>query len=396
MEWREVSGLLKVPGKEIMVHSSGAASRAVVCEKCEQKYFYALRCDAMASERSVLFLENNAAEERATQAVDEKLAAALQDQILPVPCPKCGWYQADMVAQCREQYGTWMIFAGIASFFCLGAAFIGTMTTHTGVGPYQYSDVDRIVCLSSLVFFIILTVAFFWLRRIWSASYDPNEKDVAERIRIGQEKAFLAEADGEVRVRDKQLELQKQVDREMASSSRFDAMFSAGIKIVVPLVISIICFVNVYSMWGELRSAAATSEWPTTVATIDATGISTRQKEGKQSGSFYIPTVHYTYEVDGKAYSGTQIQISEPKFSNRTEADDMVRWLSGDQNLKASYDPQNPQRAVLLPGVPESLLARLGMLVIGGVLGLVVSLVIAIIYRRSFFPAKRPVAVATS
>ncbi len=388
MDWREVTGLLRIPGQEIHIHSSGAASRGVVCEKCHQKYFYALRCDAVVSERSVLFLENKSAEERATQAADEQLAAALRDQILPVPCPRCGWYQADMVAICREQYGIWMIAAAIVSFIGICVSFVATMTMFLGTGLQQHSDTLRIVWSTFLVFFIVLTASLFWLQKFWSARYDPNEKDPAERIRIGQSKAFLAEDDGEVRVRDKQLELQSKLEREAASSARFDAMFYNGMKILVPLGISIFCFASVYSSWDELQLGAATNEWPRMTVTIEATGIDKRQKEGGKFESYFVPTVHYSYEVEGEKYHGTQIQIPEPQYKKRQEAEELVDYLNRQGKMQGRYNPVDPKQSVIMAGLPEAFLSKIGNLLIIGAIGMIASIVLAIIYRKTFFRSK--------
>ncbi|MBS0202578.1 MAG: DUF3592 domain-containing protein [Planctomycetes bacterium] len=381
MDWREVSGILKIPGREIQIQSSGAARRRVVCEKCGQEYFYVLKCSVVATARSVLFLENELAEERATRAADEQLEEALANQISPIPCPQCGWYQADMVAEIRESYGQWMIFAGIGAFFCMCASFVGTAATHTGDGPHRFSNTVRIVWACLLIFFIVLTATLFWGRRVLSARYDPNQTDADERRRLGKALAFAAEADGATRARDRQVELQTQIAQEAELFAKSEAIFSSCVQIAVPLGLGIMCLWFAFDASSDARLASISVDWPRTPATIDVTGIDTRRQDGKE---FYIPVVHYSYTVDGRGLKGMRIQIPEPTFRNRQQAEALIVSLQRKRDLTASYDPRDPHQVVLTPGAPESLLSKARWLAGLGAIGLIAAVVMMVMCRRRF------------
>src|ERR1700749_911822 len=61
-----------------------------------------------------------------------------------------------------------------------------------------------------------------------------------------------------------------------------------------------------------------------------------------------LPKVRYAYEVDNRSYESTRLSFSTiaPSW------DRLPSTLQPGQTVSVSYDPSNPSRAVLRPGVP--------------------------------------------
>jgi hypothetical protein len=75
--------------------------KTVCCEHCPGEYAYKVTREATGTGRSVLFLDNDGAKERARQEAEENIARALDKAVEPVWCPECGSYQADMFSTVR-------------------------------------------------------------------------------------------------------------------------------------------------------------------------------------------------------------------------------------------------------------------------------------------------------
>src|SRR5262245_44687358 len=74
---------------------SGTAPKRVVCENCSRPYAFKIR-QTVAAES---FYSQKAADNSAEAA----LRLALAHGLPMMPCPACGWYQADMVADFRKR-----------------------------------------------------------------------------------------------------------------------------------------------------------------------------------------------------------------------------------------------------------------------------------------------------
>jgi hypothetical protein len=88
---------------------NGEALRHVTCERCKHDFDYRL-------ERSVTLdtLPLPALVRRAERTCRERLARRLSTDVEPVPCPSCGWVQAEMVRELRRRFGGCLKAAGVA------------------------------------------------------------------------------------------------------------------------------------------------------------------------------------------------------------------------------------------------------------------------------------------
>lgn len=154
----------------------GIVLREVTCEFCTTEFVYALTRQATGQGTSLLFLNNQGAEQDAAQAAEEELAKKLEGDIDPVPCPKCGLYQAAMVDVVRAKQHGWLVLIAIlcplASFiaFCfLGSSFI--------YNPEWASTGVRIGLASGCVGGILAAIGLMWIWNSWTQAYDPNSHD---------------------------------------------------------------------------------------------------------------------------------------------------------------------------------------------------------------------------
>jgi hypothetical protein len=86
----------------------GHAPKLVRCEKCQFEYVYLLSRRAKGEATSFLFLDNKGARERAQSRAADRLSQKLEQSCDPVPCPECGWLQAEMIARARHLRYSWM------------------------------------------------------------------------------------------------------------------------------------------------------------------------------------------------------------------------------------------------------------------------------------------------
>ena len=91
----------------------GTVIKAVTCEKCGAAYQYESVRTASGGAESPYFMDETGAARRA----EDRAVGYLQDLLAkacdPVPCPRCGWLQADMVREVKRRRLRWMLRAAI-------------------------------------------------------------------------------------------------------------------------------------------------------------------------------------------------------------------------------------------------------------------------------------------
>src|SRR5690242_19300783 len=92
-----------VPTKIFTAKVTGYVPRFVKCEHCGGEYVYVIRDEATGTGRSPLFVGEGGAAARARGEAVLQLERKLQGTVLPMPCPDCGWLQADMVLVKRHR-----------------------------------------------------------------------------------------------------------------------------------------------------------------------------------------------------------------------------------------------------------------------------------------------------
>lgn len=123
------------------------------------------------------------------------------------------------------------------------------------------------------------------------------------------------------------------------------------------------------------QKAEASQSWPSTSGQITRSEVkrsSSTDDDGHTTYSYY-PSVEYTYQVSGQAYSSKRMVFGALKgYSNPAKAEaDLQAYPLGEQ-ITVYYDPEKPSEAVL----ERKAGALSGMLVIG-IICLVLSVCIA-------------------
>jgi hypothetical protein len=180
-----------IPGKGYDVESTGSAGREVRCEQCGFEYFYVLSRKGWGQGFSPYFLNNQGARARARVQAEDTLARKLAKGIDAVPCPRCGWYQATMVAKLKRLRLAWMKtvawVTALPAVFCLFAAVSETVSP----GP---ASTPRTTLLCSLLAGLFTAGTLLPLVRYFLVrDYEPNAEDVETRKANGQARAISRE-----------------------------------------------------------------------------------------------------------------------------------------------------------------------------------------------------------
>jgi hypothetical protein len=168
---------------------SGAVLKFVNCEQCQAEYVYQMERLGMGEGTSVLWLNREAVKQQSFEAAEASLAERLEKEIDPVPCPACGWYQADMQRELKGEYAIWWDVVGGLLLFASFVAVIVLFVNYVSV--YGPNRTALLVGWTMLLGGIVLGAACFIVRRILVARYEPNGSSADDRRRIASTKAVL-------------------------------------------------------------------------------------------------------------------------------------------------------------------------------------------------------------
>jgi hypothetical protein len=157
------------PGKKAVASVQGSVWKFVSCERCPQRYAYLLELEATGEDLALLSADGSP--ERALAKAQENLSQKKQRCILPVPCPCCGHYQAEMSRLLKEEASL--------NLFQIG----GGLMTVLGFIPLAFDIASNWVI--TLVFGaagVCLMAYGYYL----SFRFDPNAGDPEPRKVLGQ------------------------------------------------------------------------------------------------------------------------------------------------------------------------------------------------------------------
>lgn len=114
----------------------------------------------------------------------------------------------------------------------------------------------------------------------------------------------------------------------------------------------------------RMGQAARSRKWPTAPGSIHSSTTVSRtapplpqqDEDEEQAASrppqlLHRPEVTYTYTVHGKSYTGTTLGVDQVEVSSERQArEHAARYVPG-APVTVYYDPENPSRALLEPGV---------------------------------------------
>ena len=109
------------------------------------------------------------------------------------------------------------------------------------------------------------------------------------------------------------------------------------------------------SLGNCLYLCLQSSRWPRLPVRIVSSGVDTGISN---AGRWWTPNVEFEYLVNGKIYRSTSVRYFMPPFYQQGEARAVQAEYPQGSEAKAAYDPANPDRGVLEPGVPAGLWAR--------------------------------------
>lgn len=105
------------------------------------------------------------------------------------------------------------------------------------------------------------------------------------------------------------------------------------------------------SIWGWyiLQNARASANWPMAEGVITESEVT--HSEDSEGGDSYRPEVAYQYTVGNRQHESYTIKFGENSYSSRGRAEDIAATYAVGRQVTVYYDPEQPGRSVLEPGV---------------------------------------------
>ena len=105
---------------------------------------------------------------------------------------------------------------------------------------------------------------------------------------------------------------------------------------------------------GTVIDALRSTDWPPTEGSVTASGVDMQNDtdtERRTRALRYSPAVSYSYDVDGTTYSSDLLGFVRLWTDDESGAHRIARRYPVGQAVTVYYDPGDPSRAVLDPGV---------------------------------------------
>ena len=148
----------------------GAVWKFVSCEHCEHRFAYLLELEATGEDHDLLFLDAEGSAERAQVQAEQNFLQKSRNVVLPVPCPNCGFYQADMSQILKEE----------KSINSLQIA--GCVITVLSIVPWAL-DIPHLWGLSIVL--AVAGIALLAYGYVIAFRFDPNAGDPEPRKALG-------------------------------------------------------------------------------------------------------------------------------------------------------------------------------------------------------------------
>jgi len=131
--------------------------------------------------------------------------------------------------------------------------------------------------------------------------------------------------------------------------------------------------------WNILQNAKASSSWPTAEGMVTSSEVA--RVSDADGGVTYSPELTYEYSTSNTAYEGHTIKFGENSYSSRRKAEGIASGYPIGKKVIVYYDPQDPERSVLEPGVSGGSYIVLGIGILFGIIGLITAPLI-VIFRK--------------
>ena len=160
------------PGKKAVASVQGSVWKFVSCEHCPQRYAYLLELEATGEDLALLCADGSA--ELALAKAQENLSQKKQRCLLPVPCPCCGHYQAEMSRLLKEEASINQLQVG------------GGLIAVLGFIPLAFDIASNWVITLAIGLAGVCLMAYGYYLSI---RFDPNAGDPEPRKALGQRHA---------------------------------------------------------------------------------------------------------------------------------------------------------------------------------------------------------------
>jgi hypothetical protein len=161
-------------GATYTARAEGATDVIVCCERCGEQYSYRLRRVAVARFHSPYhYHDPETGRKRAQKRANERLRRMLDSEAEVVPCPKCGWYQKEMiplVRRSRLRRLLWVAVALAAAVLLAFPAGLVYLMTHRGSEEQVLP-----LWLGSMGLLPLCSLLCLVLRWLLNRLYDPNK-----------------------------------------------------------------------------------------------------------------------------------------------------------------------------------------------------------------------------
>lgn len=148
-----------------------------------------------------------------------------------------------------------------------------------------------------------------------------------------------------------------------------------------------------YQRWNEFN---ASEDWPQVQGEVTSATIS-ESYDSEDNEYTYRPQVSYRYMVDGEQYESSSIdfRIFSKSYSSRSDAQAAMRGYSQGWPVTVTYNPDNPEKAVLKRELDETLAkVMMGGGLVAIILGITTILSTFLRFLASIFNPQRGEAYA--
>lgn len=125
------------------------------------------------------------------------------------------------------------------------------------------------------------------------------------------------------------------------------------------LIFVVVLVFVAHQFWKNHEERKLSVNWPVTSGKIVHAHLKEVQHTshddnksffGNSSYTDYEIVISYDYEVDGRNFTGTRIEVSGPSFSRESEAVKVLSSYKEGEIVNVYYNPKNPKASVLVPG----------------------------------------------
>ena len=162
-------------GRSYTSSRTGTAVRHVKCEKCGCDYCYRLFRRGSGAASSRYGLDNKGAQTRAENVAAKKLQKLLLYGVDPVPCPDCGYFQAEMVEEYQSRFHGWLYGLAMTFGILLGVAAVLWLCISTKGFERAMNQDDTVVLIVMCGLLVAGIFGPILLRKLLIRTKNPNK-----------------------------------------------------------------------------------------------------------------------------------------------------------------------------------------------------------------------------